>query len=82
MPIGLALELSQGVEGVAAEDAVCEAVVLADQNEAELKEDPFLKAFLGKGRYKRLLNTIPVRVILNPQTALLGAASIAAGLAS
>ena len=47
-----------------------------------LKEDPFLKAFLGKGRYKRLLNTIPVRVILNPQTALLGAASIAAGLAS
>ncbi|MGD9850674.1 MAG: glucokinase [Nitrospirales bacterium] len=47
-----------------------------------LKEDTFLKAFLGKGRYKRLLSTIPVRVILNPQTALLGAASIAAGLAS
>ena len=47
-----------------------------------LKDEPFLKAFLGKGRYKRLMNTIPVRVILNPQTALLGAASMAAGLAS
>ncbi len=47
-----------------------------------LKEEAFLKAFLGKGRYKRLLSTIPVRVILNPQTALLGAASIAAGMAS
>ena len=47
-----------------------------------LKDEPFLKAFLGKGRYKRLLNTIPVRVILNPQTALLGAASMAAKLGS
>ncbi len=43
-----------------------------------LKQDIFLKAFLEKGRYKRLLSTIPVRVILNPHTALLGAASVAA----
>ncbi len=43
-----------------------------------LEEGGFLKAFLAKGRYKRLLAKIPVRVILNTHTALLGAASIAA----
>ena len=37
-----------------------------------------MKAFIAKGRYKRLLNTIPVHVILNPNTALLGAATFAA----
>ncbi len=46
-----------------------------------LREDTFMKAFLAKGRYKRLLAKIPVRVILNPHTALLGAASVAAGMA-
>ncbi len=45
-----------------------------------LQEGPFMKSFLAKGRYKRLLNKIPVRVILNPHTALLGAASLAATL--
>jgi glucokinase len=45
-----------------------------------LREDTFLKAFLAKGRYKRLLAKMPVRVILNPHTALLGAASVAAGM--
>jgi glucokinase len=39
-----------------------------------------MKAFLAKGRYKRLLAKMPVRVILNPHTALLGAASVAAGM--
>jgi glucokinase len=47
-----------------------------------LREDTFLKAFLAKGRYKRLLTKIPVRVILNSQTALLGAASVAAGMST
>jgi len=46
-----------------------------------LREGGFMKAFLAKGRYKRLLSTIPVYVILNPQAALLGAASLAARLA-
>jgi len=46
-----------------------------------LQGDTFMKAFLAKGRYKRLLAKMPVRVILNPHTALLGAASIAAGMA-
>lgn len=45
-----------------------------------LEQGGFVKAFLAKGRYKRLLAKIPVRVILNPSTALLGAASVAATL--
>ncbi len=47
----------------------------------KLRDGTFMKAFIAKGRYKRLLSTIPVQVILNPQTALLGAASKAAQLA-
>ncbi|WP_447969443.1 glucokinase [Nitrospira sp. M1] len=45
-----------------------------------LSDGGFMKSFLAKGRYKRLLSTIPVQVILNPQAALLGAASMAAEL--
>jgi glucokinase len=45
-----------------------------------LREDTFMKAFLAKGRYKRFLAKVPVRIILNPRTALLGAASVAAGM--
>ena len=45
-----------------------------------LQNGQFMKSFLAKGRYKRLLGKIPVRVILNPRTALLGAASVAAGM--
>ena len=44
----------------------------------KLKEAAFLKAFTAKGRLSRLLETIPIRVILNDQAALLGAASVAA----
>jgi len=39
-----------------------------------LKEGPFMKAFTNKGRFKDLLEKIPVRVILNDRAALLGAA--------
>ena len=45
-----------------------------------LQDGTLMKSFLAKGRYKRLLGKIPVRVILNPHTAILGAASIAAGM--
>ena len=45
-----------------------------------LRDGTFMKAYLDKGRHKRLLNKIPVHVILNSQTALLGAASVAARL--
>lgn len=38
----------------------------------------FMKAFRDKGRMSSLLDAIPIHVILNPKTALLGAASCAA----
>jgi len=47
----------------------------------KLKDGTFMKAFTNKGRYKRLMSNIPVHVILNDRTALLGAASTAAQLA-
>ena len=43
-----------------------------------LTEPTFLDAFLGKGRIQYLLEVIPVHVVLNERTALLGAAQWAA----
>lgn len=40
----------------------------------KLKDPLFMSAFTGKGRMKHLLQEMPVRVIMNDQTALLGAA--------
>lgn len=42
------------------------------------KTDTFMKAFVDKGRFKELLSTIPVKLVLNPNTALLGAMYYAA----
>lgn len=42
-----------------------------------LKEGPFLKAFLAKGRFSDFLARVPVHVILNDKAALLGAANAA-----
>jgi glucokinase len=42
----------------------------------------FLQAFVAKGRYERLLREIPVWIIRDPDTGLLGAASVAATLAT
>lgn len=44
---------------------------------AKLREPAFLKAFDGKGRVNKLLESIPVRVILNEKTALMGAGRVA-----
>jgi glucokinase len=44
----------------------------------KLQDPIFLTAFTAKGRMKPLLQAIPVRVILNDKTALLGAARFAA----
>jgi glucokinase len=44
---------------------------------AKLREPLFIKAFTAKGRLRPLLEAIPVRVILNDKTALLGAARYA-----
>jgi glucokinase len=43
-----------------------------------LREGAFMRTFVDKGRFSRLLERVPVRVILNEQTALLGAARCAA----
>ena len=47
----------------------------------KLKDGTFMKAFTNKGRYKRLVSQIPVHVVTNQQTGLLGAAAMAARLA-
>lgn len=47
---------------------------------AKLQDGMFMKAFTNKGRYKRLMSQMPVKVIMNQHTALLGAASVAAAL--
>jgi glucokinase len=43
-----------------------------------LHERFFLEAFLAKGRYEEFMATLPVSVIVNDKTALLGAAHYAA----
>jgi glucokinase len=43
----------------------------------KLREPLFMNAFTAKGRMKPLMQAMPVRVILNPKTALLGAARFA-----
>src|SRR4029434_5018921 len=43
----------------------------------KLRGQTFIDAFTGKGRFKHLLEAIPVRVILNDKTALFGAARYA-----
>lgn len=44
---------------------------------SKLKEPAFMNAFTAKGRLRPLLQGIPVKVIMNPKTALLGAARYA-----
>lgn len=46
----------------------------------KLKDGTFMKAFKDKGRLSRIVAQIPVKVIMNERTALLGAASRAANL--
>jgi glucokinase len=45
----------------------------------KLKQSMFMQAFTNKGRFAELLEKIPVKVILNDQAALLGAAHCAFG---
>jgi glucokinase len=49
---------------------------------AKLEDGTFMRAFLRKGRYLELLSGMPVRVILNDQAALQGAAFYAVRLQS
>lgn len=45
-----------------------------------LRGGAFMQAFRAKGRFEELLSAIPVRVALNPEAPILGAAHRAAGL--
>jgi glucokinase len=45
---------------------------------SKLTDGKFMKAFIGDGRLKNLLVAMPVRVIMNDKTALIGAARFAA----
>ncbi len=47
---------------------------------AKLQDGTFMRGFMNKGRYKKLMGTIPVRVITNDKAGLIGAASVAAKL--
>ena len=47
---------------------------IAPKNLERLKEGAFLRRFLAKGRMRALMESMPVRVILNEKTGLLGAA--------
>jgi glucokinase len=62
-------------------DGVFVAGGIAPKLIKKLKDGTFMKAFVNKGRYKRLMSAIPVKVVMNEETALLGAASVAAALA-
>lgn len=48
----------------------------------KLQDGTFLRSFHAKGRFRALMERIPVRAVLNPDTALLGAAREAAQLAT
>jgi glucokinase len=45
-----------------------------------LEEETFMKSFTSKGRMSYLLSEMPVKIILNPKAALIGAASLGLGL--
>ena len=85
-----ALELFASIYGAEAGNLALKAMALdgvyigggiAPKLLAKLKDGTFMKSFTNKGRYKRLMSAIPVKVVMNDKTALLGAASVAAKLA-
>lgn len=61
-------------------DGVYVAGGIAPKLLKKLQDGAFMRGFTNKGRYKRLMNQIPVKVVMNDRTALLGAASVAAQL--
>ncbi|MEC4890879.1 MAG: glucokinase [Nitrospira sp.] len=61
-------------------DGVYVAGGMAPKLIKKLQDGTFMKSFTNKGRYKRLLSNMPVKVVMNQQTALLGAASVAGAL--
>lgn len=84
-----ALELFASIYGAEAGNLALKALSLdgvyvgggiAPKLITKLQDGTFMKGFANKGRYKRLMSQIPVKVIMNQHTALLGAASVASAL--
>ncbi len=82
----LAMEMLVSIYGAEAGNLALRAVAtgglylgggIAPQILPKLKDPAFLKAFRAKGRLSNFFDAIPVRVIMNDQTALLGAARVA-----
>lgn len=57
---------------------VCVGGGIAPKIIDKLRDGTFMAAFVAKGRYRELLESIPVKVAMNPHAALLGAARYAA----
>ena len=57
-------------------------VTIAPKLLAELQDGRFRAAFLSKGRMRPLLEAMPVQVVLDPNTTVLGAAALAASQAT
>ncbi|RZM75639.1 glucokinase [Leptolyngbya iicbica] len=53
---------------------------IAAKNLSLMTAGSFLDAFIHKGRVSKLLEAVPVHIVLNPQVGLIGAARRAAGL--
>jgi glucokinase len=86
----LALDLFASIYGAEAGNLALKAMTLngvylgggiAPKLLAKLTDGTFMKAFKNKGRYARFMGSIPVKVVMNQKTPLLGAASVAAALA-
>lgn len=88
-PCGAALELFVSIYGAAAGNLALQVMAsggiyigggIAPKIIWKLNEGAFIKAFKDKGRLTPLVQRIPVKVIMNDQAALLGAAAHAARL--
>jgi glucokinase len=84
-----ALDLFTSIYGAAAGNLALQVMAIggayigggiASKNIWKLKDGTFMKAFKDKGRLSHIVAHIPVRVIMNERTALLGAASRAMAL--
>ena len=84
-----ALDLFVGACGAEAGNLALKALALggvfvgggiAPRIRGKLADGPFVAAFRAKGRFAELMAAIPIHVVLEPRTALLGAARIALSL--